>query len=146
MRKLLRYGHGPGHVREAATPPLETVGVPSQSIGSCVPHFFLTFGDSRQPPVAAVIIEAPSISQARMAAVVRRLAPGVPFGEGLKLNAEMMTLIPPEQIGRMLSGKEAMQLILRLVELQRNHDRWEEPDWGQLPIPIMYERGPKRAT
>jgi hypothetical protein len=32
--------------------------------------------------------------QARMTAVVRRLAPGVPFGEGLKLSAEMMTTMP----------------------------------------------------
>jgi hypothetical protein len=51
----------------------------------------------------------------RMTAVVRRLAHGLPFGEGLKLNAKMMTSISPEQIGRMLSGKEATQLILRLV-------------------------------
>jgi hypothetical protein len=28
----------------------------------------------------------------------------------------MMTAIPPQQIGRMLSGREAAQLILRLVE------------------------------
>jgi hypothetical protein len=69
-----------------------------------------------QPPFAAAIIETPSMAGARMTAVVRRLAPGVPFGEGLKLNAEMMTLIPPEQIGRMLSGDEASQLILRVVD------------------------------
>jgi hypothetical protein len=39
------------------------------------------FWRCRRPPVAAVIIEAPSMFQARMTAVVRRLAPGVPFGE-----------------------------------------------------------------
>jgi hypothetical protein len=49
-----------------------------------------------------------------MTAVVWRLAPGVPFGKGLKLSAKMMTAIPP--VGRMLSGKETSQLILRLVE------------------------------
>jgi hypothetical protein len=38
-------------------------------------HFLLTFGASGRPPVAAVIIEAPSMLQARMTAVVRRLAP-----------------------------------------------------------------------
>jgi hypothetical protein len=81
-----------------------------------MPHFLLTFGDASRPPVAAVIIEAPSMFQARMTAVVRRLAPGVPFGEGLKLSAKIMTAIPPEQIGRMLSGNETSQLILRLVE------------------------------
>jgi hypothetical protein len=47
---------------------------------------------------------------------VRRLAPGVPFGEGLKFSAKMMTAIPPEEIGRMMSGVEAAQLIFRLVE------------------------------
>jgi hypothetical protein len=51
-----------------------------------------------------------------MTAVVRRLAPGVPFGENLKLSAKVMTSTPPEQIGRMLSGDEASQLILRLVD------------------------------
>jgi hypothetical protein len=54
--------------------------------------------------------------QARMTAVVRRLAPGVPFSEGLKLTAKMMTAIPPEEIGRMMSGVEAAELILRLVQ------------------------------
>jgi hypothetical protein len=116
MRKLWRYEHGPGHVREAAAPPLETVEVPSMS------HFLLTFGDPRQPPFAAAIIEAPSMAQARMTAVARRLAPGLPFGEGLKLN-DVVTLIPPKQIGRTLSGEEAMQLIRQLAESQGNPDR-----------------------
>jgi hypothetical protein len=40
-------------------------------------HFLLTFGDPRQPPFAAAIIEAPSMAQARMTAVVRRLASGL---------------------------------------------------------------------
>jgi hypothetical protein len=43
------------------------------------PYFLLTFGDASQPPVRAVIIEATSMFQAHMTAVVRRLAPGVPF-------------------------------------------------------------------
>jgi hypothetical protein len=47
---------------------------------ACMPHFLLTFGDARRRPVAAVIIEAPTMFQARVIAVVRRLAPGVPFG------------------------------------------------------------------
>jgi hypothetical protein len=86
-------------------------------VASCdMPHFLLTFGDARRPPVGAVIIEVPSMSQARMTAVVRRLAPGLPFGEDLKLSAKVTTSIPAEQIGRMLSGDEASQLILRLVD------------------------------
>jgi hypothetical protein len=79
-------------------------------------HFLLTFGDASRPPVGAVIIEAPSMFQARTTAVARRLAPGVPFGEGLNLSAKMMAPIPPEQIGRMMSGVEAAELILRLVQ------------------------------
>jgi hypothetical protein len=85
-------------------------------------HFLLTFGDPSQPPFAAAIIEAPSIAQARMTAVVRRLALGLPFGEGIKLSDEMMMFILPNQIGRAMAGDEAMQLILQLAELQKNPD------------------------
>jgi hypothetical protein len=80
---------------------------------TCMPHFLLTFGDTSRPPVGAVIIEAPSMFQARMTAVVRRLAPGVPFGECLKLSAGTRTAIPPQEIGKMMSGVEAAELILR---------------------------------
>ena len=78
-------------------------------------YFLLTFGDACRPPVGAVIIEAPSMFHARMTAVVRRVAPRVPFGDGLKLTAKMMAAIPPEEIGRMMSGVEAAELILRIV-------------------------------
>jgi hypothetical protein len=54
-------------------------------------HFLLTFGDARRPPVGAVIIEARSMFQTHMAAVVRRLAPGVPSSESLNLSAKMIT-------------------------------------------------------
>jgi hypothetical protein len=53
-----------------------------------MPHFLHTFGDASRPPVGAVIIEAPSMLQARRTAVTQRLAPGVPFGESLKLTAK----------------------------------------------------------
>ena len=78
-----------------------------------MPYFLLTFGDASRPPVGAVIIEAPSMFRARITAVVRRLAPDVPFAEGLELSAEMMMTIPSEKIGRMMSGVEAAELILR---------------------------------
>jgi hypothetical protein len=97
--------------------------LPRLRLAACMPHFLLTFGDASRPPLGAAIIEAPSVFQACMTAVVRRLAPGVPFGEVLYLSAKMMMSIPPEQIGRMLSGKEASILIRRLVE---GRDRlWE---------------------
>ena len=81
-----------------------------------MPHFLLTFGHARQPVSGIVIVEAPSMDEARMTAVLRRFAPGVPFGEGLKLSAKLVASIPPEQIGRMLSGEEMSRLMHRLVD------------------------------
>src|SRR6516162_2343128 len=40
----------------------------------------------------------------------------VPFGEAHELSAKMMTSMPPSQIGRLMSGAEAAQMIGRLVE------------------------------
>jgi hypothetical protein len=81
-----------------------------------MPHFLLTFGHARQPTAGIVIIEAPSIDEARMAVVLRRVAPGIPFSDGLKLSVKLVASIPPEQIGRMLSGDEMSRLMLRLVD------------------------------
>jgi len=36
-----------------------------------MPHFLLTFGDASRPPVGAVILEAPSMHEARMTAVAQ---------------------------------------------------------------------------
>jgi hypothetical protein len=83
-----------------------------------MPYFLLTFGDASRPPVGAVIVEATSMFRARMTAVERRLAPGVPFGEGLKLSSEMQATITQEEIGRMMSGGEAPQLIRRLFQVR----------------------------
>jgi hypothetical protein len=66
--------------------------------------------------------------QARVTAVVQRLAPGVPFSEGLKLSAKMMTAISPEAIGRMMSGKEATQLIRRRRSESGADHFAEQPD------------------
>jgi hypothetical protein len=71
-----------------------------------MPHFLLVCGDSSRP-VGVVIMEAASILQAHT--VARGLAVGVPFGE-------MMTSVLPTQIGRMMSGAEAAQTIVRLVQ------------------------------
>jgi hypothetical protein len=62
-----------------------------------MPYFLLTFGDDSRPPVGAVVIEATSMFRARMTAVERRLLPGVPFGEGLKLSPQMQAMVPPEE-------------------------------------------------
>jgi hypothetical protein len=61
-------------------------------------------------------MEAPSILQAYTNAVTQGLAGGLTFGEVHELTAKMAGTIPPDQIGRMLSGKEAAFTIVRLVE------------------------------
>jgi hypothetical protein len=79
----------------------------------------VTFGDASRPPVGAVIIEVPSMFEARVTAVVRRLAPGVPFGESLRLSAEMVMALPPQAIGRMMPGvviSRSTNSVLRPVE------------------------------
>jgi hypothetical protein len=68
-------------------PPAEA-SLEMTALAAGMPHFLLTFGDARRPPVGAVLIEAPSMFQARVTAVVQRVAPDVPFGEGLTLSAE----------------------------------------------------------
>jgi hypothetical protein len=78
-----------------------------------MPHFLLTFGHADERPVGVVIIEAPSMFQAHVSAVVRSLAPGVPFGECHELSTKMMTSIPPTLIGRMMSSSEAEQLFVK---------------------------------
>jgi hypothetical protein len=62
----------------------------------------------RQPTAGrVVIIEAPSMFQARMTAVARRFAAGVPFGGFHELSTHMMTSIPPTLIGKTMSSGEA---------------------------------------
>jgi hypothetical protein len=102
-----------------------------------MPHFLLTFGDPNRAPVGVVIIEAPSMFQARMTAVVRRFAAGVPFAEGHELSAKMMTLIPPMLVGRMMSGAEAEQLLfglLRGVAAGTRNDRLRSTLSGRCPL------------
>jgi hypothetical protein len=95
-----------------------------------VPHFLLVCGDSSQP-VGVVVMQAPSMLQAHTNAVARGIAGGLPFGEIHELSAKMVTTIPPEQIDRMLSGKEAARMIVRLVE---GRGRPEEMT-GRFPRP-----------
>jgi hypothetical protein len=78
-----------------------------------MPYFWLTYG-SAGGLVGVVIMEAPSVLQARMNATVRSIAAGAPFAEGHELSARLMASVPPTQVGRMLSGAEAGELIRRL--------------------------------
>jgi hypothetical protein len=61
-------------------------------------------------------MEAPSMLQAYTNAMTQGLAGGLTFGEVHELTAKMAATIPPDQIDRMLSGKEAARMIVRLVE------------------------------
>jgi hypothetical protein len=61
-------------------------------------------------------MEAPSMLQAYRNAMTQGLAGGLTSGEVHELTAKMAATIPPDQIDRMLSGKEAARMIVRLVE------------------------------
>jgi hypothetical protein len=80
-----------------------------------MPHFWLTYGDASRV-AGVVIMEAPSLLQARMNAAVRRIAAGLPFAEGHQFSPKLIALAPPTKIGRMLSRTEAMQLIRDLED------------------------------
>jgi hypothetical protein len=83
-----------------------------------MPHFWLTYGDANSP-VGAIIIEAPSMLQARTDAAARRLDAGAPFAEGHHLSADLMASVPSTKIGRMMSGVEAAQLMHQLKARRR---------------------------
>jgi hypothetical protein len=84
-------------------------------------HFWLTYGAGNKV-IGAIILEAPSMLQARMDATVAGLDAGAPFVEGHPLGAELMASIPPAKIGRMMSGSEAAKLI-SLLEGRRRPPR-----------------------
>jgi hypothetical protein len=54
--------------------------------------------------------------QAYTNAMTQGLGEGPTFGEVQELTAKMAAVIPPDQIDRLLSGKEAARMIVRLVE------------------------------
>jgi hypothetical protein len=79
-----------------------------------VPHFWLTYGKAGRL-IGVVIMEAPTLIEARMnAAVEGVIDAGAPFVEGHKLSAKLMASVLPTQIGRKMSGEEAARLIRRL--------------------------------
>jgi hypothetical protein len=92
--------------------------------------FLLVCGDFSQP-VGVVVMEAPSMLQAHTNAVARRLAGELAFGEVHELSAEMAATILPEQVDRMLSGREAAFTIVRLVEARGKPEQMT----GRFPRP-----------
>jgi hypothetical protein len=95
-----------------------------------MPNVLLVCRDASRP-VGVVIMEAQSMLEAYTNAVARGLAADASFGEAYELGAKMMKSVPPTQIGKMMSGVEAAQMIGRLVE------RREKPEEmpGRFPRP-----------
>ena len=77
-------------------------------------YFWLTYG-SADGLIGAVIMEASTLMQARANATVHGIvAAGAPFAEGHELSARLMASVDPTQVGRMMSGAEAAELLRRL--------------------------------
>jgi hypothetical protein len=66
--------------------------------------------------VGVVVIEAPSLIDARMRAALEAVEAGVDFAEGHEIDATRSALVPAEQLERLLSIEEANQLLKRLDE------------------------------
>jgi hypothetical protein len=99
-----------------------------------MPHFWLTYRDGVRL-IGVVIDEAPSLIQARLKAAVRSIDRGAPFATGHLLGAELVALVPPTQIGRMLSGAEAAKLLARFEGLKhRRPDRRPRSAGAQATI------------
>jgi hypothetical protein len=61
--------------------------------------------------VGVVVIEAPSLIDARMRAALEAVEAGVDFAEGHEIDAARSALVPAEQLERLLSIEEANQLL-----------------------------------
>jgi hypothetical protein len=90
--------------------------------GCLMPHFWLTYRDGVRL-IGVVIIEAPSLIQARLKAAVSGVDVGAPFAKGHLLGAAIVALVPPTQIGRMLSGNEAAKLLARFEGLKHRRSK-----------------------
>jgi hypothetical protein len=76
-------------------------------------YFWLTYG-SADGLIGVVVMEASTLTQARKKVSVQGIAAAdAPFAEGHELSARLMASVPPTQVGRMMSGAEAVELIRR---------------------------------
>ena len=66
--------------------------------------------------VGVVVIEAPSLIDARMRAALEAVEAGVDFAEGHEIDAARSALVPAEQLERLLSIEEANRLLKWLDE------------------------------
>jgi hypothetical protein len=103
-------------------------------------HFCLTYRDANRL-VGLVIMEASSLPRARMNIAMRSVAVGAPFAEGYQLSVRQRELVPASQIGRVLSGVEATELLRRLEAAQKNHIQ-EQPS-SKLTLASVRHIGPR---
>ena len=87
-----------------------------------MPHFWLTYRDANRL-IGVIVTDAPSLIQARLKAAVSGVDVGAPFAKGHLLGAEIVALVPPTQIGRMLSENEAAKLLARFEGLKHRRPK-----------------------
>ena len=81
----------------------------TRSVLSGMPHFLLIYRDRRCARV--IIVQAPSLAGARTIAATVGLDTANAFRLGHELEAELIPLVRPEQIGRILTAAEAKRLL-----------------------------------
>jgi hypothetical protein len=82
--------------------------------------FLLIYRDQRSASV--IIIEALSLAAAQMKAVSAGLSTANSFRLAYELDAELMTLVPPGQVGRILPAREARELLTRFERRAQAED------------------------
>jgi hypothetical protein len=80
--------------------------------------FWLTCHRNNRP-VGVVIVEAASVIHARMRASLEGLANGLAFEKSLMIPVDIADHVPSECVGRMLSVKEANDLLDRIEHERR---------------------------
>jgi hypothetical protein len=77
-----------------------------------MPRFWLTYRDGRRV-VGVVIMDAPSLTHARMKVTFAGDDEGLTFAGARDFGAGLLRLVPSTQIGRLLSETEAEELLAR---------------------------------
>jgi len=74
-----------------------------------IPHFLFIYRDQRR--VSTIIVEAKSLAAARLKAATIGLDTPNSFRLAHELEAELIPLVLPKQVGRILSAAEAKELL-----------------------------------